>query len=83
MIAATFALLLAAGALFAVRALRGPTIVDRLIAIDGMLVVGMITIATESARTGSGTYLPVLLILTLVGFISTAIVARYIESRSS
>jgi multisubunit Na+/H+ antiporter MnhF subunit len=47
-IAATFALLLAAGALFAMRALRGPTIVDRLIAIDGMLVVGMITIATES-----------------------------------
>ena len=83
MIAATFAVLLAAGTLFAYRAVRGPTIVDRVIAIDGMLVVGMITIAAESARTGSGTYLPVLLILTLVGFISTAIVARYIESRSS
>ena len=83
MIAATYAVLLVAGALFAVRALRGPTIVDRVIAIDGLLVVGMITIAAESARTDSGIYLPVLLILTLVGFISTAIVARYIESRSS
>jgi multicomponent Na+:H+ antiporter subunit F len=82
-IAATYAVLLVAGALFAFRALRGPTIVDRVIAIDGLLVVGMITIAAESARTDSGIYLPVLLILTLVGFISTAIVARYIESRSS
>jgi multisubunit Na+/H+ antiporter MnhF subunit len=82
-IAATYAVLLVAGALFAFRALRGPSIVDRVIAIDGLLVVGMITIAAESARTGSGVYLPVLLILTLVGFISTAIVARYIESRSS
>lgn len=82
MIAATFAVLLSAGALFAYRGVRGPTIVDRVIAIDGMLVVGMITIAAESARTGSGTYLPVVIILTLVGFISTAIVARYIESRS-
>jgi multisubunit Na+/H+ antiporter MnhF subunit len=82
-IVATFAVLLVAGGLFASRAVRGPTIVDRVIAIDGLLVVGMITIAAESARTGSGTYLPVLLILTLVGFISTAIVARYIESRSS
>ena len=83
MIAATFALLLVAGTLFAYRAVRGPTIVDRVIAIDGLLVVGTITIAAESARSGSGTYLPVLLTLTLVGFISTAIVARYIESRSS
>ena len=83
MIPATYAVLLAAGTLFAFRAVRGPTIVDRVIAIDGMLVVGMITIAAESARTQSGTYLTVLLILTLVGFISTAIVARYIESRGS
>ena len=83
MIEATYAVLLTAGTLFAYRAVRGPTIVDRVIAIDGMLVVGMITIAAESARTGSGTYLSVLLILTLVGFISTAIVARYIESRGS
>lgn len=81
MITATFVVLLAAGALFALRAMRGPSIVDRMLAMDGMLVVGMITIAAEAVRTGSGTYLPVVLILTLVGFVSTAIVARYVERR--
>lgn len=79
MISATFVVLILAGALFALRAVRGPSIVDRMVAIDGMIVVGMITIAAEAVRTGSGTYLPVVLVLTLVGFVSTAIVARYVE----
>lgn len=79
MITATFVVLSAAGALFALRAVRGPSIVDRMLAMDGMLVVGMMMIAAGAVRTGSGTYLPVVLILTLVGFVSTAIVARYVE----
>lgn len=82
MISVTFVVLIVAGALFALRAVRGPSIVDRMVAMDGMIVVGMITIAADAVRTRSGTYLPVVLILTLVGFVSTAIVARYVERES-
>lgn len=82
MISVTFVVLIVAGALFALRAVRGPSIVDRMVAMDGMIVVGMITIAADAVRTRSGTHLPVVLILTLVGFVSTAIVARYVERES-
>ena len=34
-------------------------------------------------RTGRGAFLPVAVVITLVGFVSTAIVARYIEGRGA
>ena len=35
----------------------------------------------HAAYTDTGSYLPVLVIIGLVGFVSTAIIARYIEGR--
>jgi multisubunit Na+/H+ antiporter MnhF subunit len=34
-------------------------------------------------RTGSGVYLVIVVVLTLVGFVSTAVVARFIEGRGA
>jgi len=78
---ATYTLLLLATLAFGYRLLLGPTLADRAVAVSGMLVVGMIGIAAHAAYTDTGSYLPVLVIIGLVGFVSTAIIARYIEGR--
>jgi multicomponent Na+:H+ antiporter subunit F len=66
---------------FAFRLLRGPSLADRVIAIDGMLVVGLGMIVVNSADTGRGAFLQVAVMLALVGFIGTAVVARFIEGQ--
>jgi len=73
--------LAAAAVCFAYRLGRGPSLADRIIAVDGLLVTGVAGIATHAMRTGNGSFVPVAVIVTLVGFVSTAIVARYIEGR--
>ncbi len=79
MIAATYAVLLVAIALFLVRLLRGPTLADRITAIDGMLVAFICLLIVRAMDTGRGAFLPIAVVLALVSFISTSIVARYIE----
>jgi multisubunit Na+/H+ antiporter MnhF subunit len=81
-IEASYACLAVAAVCFSVRILRGPSLSDRIIGIDGMLVVGVSAIALRAMQTGSGAFLPVAVVVTLVGFISTAVVARYIEGQS-
>lgn len=83
MIAAVFVVLLVAGLCFAYRLGRGPSIADRVIAVDGLLVVGVAAIATDAVRTGNGSFVPVAVVTSLVGFVSTSVVARYIEGRDS
>jgi multisubunit Na+/H+ antiporter MnhF subunit len=83
MIAATYVVLTLASFCFAYRLLRGPSLADRVIAVDGLLIVGASAIAVGAMRTGSGAFLPVIVVLTLVGFIGTAVVARFIEGRGA
>jgi len=80
-IAATFVVLLLAGALFAFRMLIGPSLSDRVVALNGMLIVGMVALAAEAVRTEQGAYIPVLVVLALVGFVGTAMIARFLEGR--
>ena len=80
MTTATFAILVVAAAGFVFRLLRGPTLTDRVNAIGGLLVAGMGAIATNAAHTGTGSFVPVLVAVALVGPISNGMIARYIES---
>jgi multicomponent Na+:H+ antiporter subunit F len=80
-IEATYVVLLLAFVGFAVRLVRGPTLADRVIAIDGMLVSGVSTVIVRSVETQRGAFLQVAVVFTLVGFIGTAVVARFIEGR--
>jgi multicomponent Na+:H+ antiporter subunit F len=73
--------LLAAGVLFAYRLVAGPTLADRVNSLNGLLVVGSSAIAAHSVETGRGAFLPVLVVIALVGFVGTAMVARFIEGR--
>ena len=83
MTTATFLVLLMAGVGFGYRLARGPSLADRVLAVDGLIITGVAAIATDAMRSGRGAFLPVAVVITLVGFLSTAIVARYIEGRGA
>ena len=73
---------LGVGALLAlVRAIRGPELADRIIALDLILLLLAGGLAAEGARNPSGTYAPILIVATLIAFAGTVLVARFIEWR--
>jgi multicomponent Na+:H+ antiporter subunit F len=78
---ATFVVLVVAGALFAYRLCVGPSLADRALALNGLVLVGMGAIAAHAIHTGTGAFLPTLVVVALVGSISTGMVARFIEGR--
>jgi multisubunit Na+/H+ antiporter MnhF subunit len=80
-ITASYVVLLAAISLFLFRLLRGPSLADRVIGIDGMIVCAICLLIVRAMDTGQGAFLPAAVVLALVSFISTSVVARYIEGR--
>jgi multicomponent Na+:H+ antiporter subunit F len=79
MTAATFVILAAAAVLFTYRLCMGPSLADRVIALNGVLLAGVGAIAAQAVLTGNGDFLPALVAIALVGPISTGMIARYIE----
>ena len=79
MTTAIFVVLTLAAAGFLYRLLVGPSLADRMLAVEGLLVCGGSAICANAMRTGSGVYLTVVVVLALVGFVGTAVVARFIE----
>jgi multicomponent Na+:H+ antiporter subunit F len=80
---ATFVILGAAAALFFYRLCAGPSLADRVVALNGLVLVGMGGIATHAAHTAVGAFLPTLVAISLVGPISNGMIARFIEGRRS
>lgn len=68
-------------ALCVLRVVQGSSVADRMLALDTLLIVIVVGVAIGAARTGSGTYLDVLLLVALVAFIGTTAVGRFIERR--
>ncbi|GIF70043.1 hypothetical protein Ais01nite_80780 [Asanoa ishikariensis] len=80
-VAITVTVILAAAALLAlIRALRGPSILDRVVATDVLLAIIVAAIATEAAYTLDATALPVLVVLSTLGFTSSVSVARFVRT---
>ncbi len=75
--------LAAAGGLCLLRLLRGASLPDRIVALDTLLVVIVCGLAIQAARTGSGAFLDVMVVASLLGFTGTALVARFIERRGA
>jgi multicomponent Na+:H+ antiporter subunit F len=72
---------MAATVLPLVRALRGPTLADRIVAVDLVLLLLTGAVAVEAGRSGDATYVPLLIVTTLIAFAGTVLVARFIEWR--
>lgn len=80
---ATFVILAVASALFVYRLCAGPSLTDRVVALNGLVVVGMGAIATHAAHTAVGSFVPTLVAIALVGPIGNGMIARFIEARNS
>lgn len=82
-IASNIALILLSVALLisTVRILIGPTLADRVLALDLLTIVAMAFIGAISIRTGLTLYLDIAIALALLGFLATVAFARYIFSR--
>ncbi len=79
--AVAFAGLVLSALLCLVRLARGPSLADRVVALDALVLVVVSGIAVHAVRTGDGTYLDVLVVVALLGFVGTVTVARFIEWR--
>lgn len=65
----------------AVRIIIGPSLGDRVLALDMLTVVAMGFVGTIAIRTGQMLYLDIAIALALLGFLATIAFARYILSR--
>ena len=72
-----------AAVLAAIRAARGPRLVDRIVGLDAVLLLIAGGLAAESARGGREYLLPIVVVVALVAFAGTVLVARFIEWRDT
>lgn len=77
------AMLAVSGLICVWRLVSAPSIADRSLALDSLLIVVVVGVAVAAARARDGTYLDVLLVVALVAFIGTVAVARFIERRGA
>lgn len=80
-VAVIVGLLLAAGGLVTVRLARGPSTLDRAVALDALVSVTMAGIGVQTAVQGNAYYLPTLLVLSFLGFTGSVGVARFMALR--
>lgn len=60
------------------RLLKGPTVVDRILALDSIFMNAMILMVVLGMRFNHNRLLEAVLILSLLGFLSTVVLARFI-----
>ncbi|MBY6264100.1 K+/H+ antiporter subunit F [Azospirillum sp. 412522] len=71
-------LLVAAMAFATFRVLRGPRAQDRVLGLDTLYVTATMLLLTFGIRTGSILYFEAALIIALLGFVSTAALAKFL-----
>lgn len=81
MIAAAAVLLGIAAVLLTWRLLVGPSLADRVIATDALLVTAMCAVLLLASQAERSVGLDTVFVVALLGFIATGVLARYIERR--
>jgi multicomponent Na+:H+ antiporter subunit F len=76
---AAFYVLLAALLLATYRFVKGPTAADRVVALDGMTIIGISLIVFIAFFTKRVIYLDVAVVYALLSFLGVIAVARYLE----
>lgn len=79
--AAVLGLLIAAGVMVFVRLVRGPSMLDRAVAVDALLAVVVAGLGARAAADRTPNSLPVLLVLAFLGFTGSVAIARFIALR--
>lgn len=75
------AMLIASGAMVTIRLVRGPSTLDRAVALDALVAVIMAGIGVFTAIQRTPYYLAVLLVLSFLGFTGSVGVARFLALR--
>lgn len=78
---AALAILTLALVLTAIRVIVGPTLADRVLALDQLVAIAIGFVAVIAVKTGFELYVDIALALALAGFLATAAFARYIFLR--
>jgi multicomponent Na+:H+ antiporter subunit F len=63
------------------RAIKGPALVDRIVAVDLVLLLLAGGVGAEAARSGSELYSAIAIVVALIAFVGTVLVARFVEWR--
>lgn len=66
-----------------IRIYKGPTIFDRIVALDLLITMGIGSIAIYSIISNQPLFLDVAMILALIGFLSTVAFSYYLEKRKN
>ena len=66
-----------------IRIVLGPTLADRILGLDTATVIGVGIIAAFAVRTDLYLYADLAIALALIGFLSTAALARYLLARGT
>ena len=61
---------------------RGPTILDRMVASDVLLTTLMLAIGSHMALTGSTENIPIMVAIAATAVLATIVVARYVRRRA-
>jgi multicomponent Na+:H+ antiporter subunit F len=77
---AALAMLMLAMLMTSLRIMLGPTLADRVLALDQLVAIAIGFIAVIAVKTGYHLYIDIALALGLIGFLATAAFARYIHS---
>ena len=80
---AAIGLLLLALLLVLIRLLRGPSLADRILALDLMTTLAVALIAALVVLTGFTLYVDIAIAVGLLGFLSTVALTRYLLSRTA
>ncbi|WP_372344519.1 monovalent cation/H+ antiporter complex subunit F [Streptomyces sp. KL116D] len=75
------AVILLAGALLLVRVWRGPSMLDRAVAVDVAAALMVAGIGIQAASTRTRYYLSIMLVIAFLGFTSSVGIARFIAVR--
>ena len=81
MITVAMVILSIAATCFMVRLFLGPTVPDRMIALDALLITIMCGVMVGAADRRSPIGLETLLVVALLSFVATGAIARYVEQR--
>jgi multicomponent Na+:H+ antiporter subunit F len=81
--AVALTMLAAAAGLTFIRLLKGPTLPDRVIAIDLIGVLMVCLLVVTAASTEQQAFLDVAMVVALISFVGTVAYARYIERSHS
>ena len=79
----TFVMVMLSLAIAFVRLALGPTLADRVVALDMMTVTIICVCGVAAVATGFYALLDVALVLALVGFLATVALARFAERRDA